>query len=542
MSRPNPAILFGFFLAVIAIFGGVALAKGGFYLAKHEGDTLHLLQIVFRMASGEWPHLDFMTPLGFLSFAPITLFLNLGLGAGMSILLSQILVALVLLPALIWAGTSRFEGALGYFFGFVVLVLVLALVHGQAERSVSISMHYNRWAWAVSYIVIVLAALPPREVENELMDGLFIGFGMAFLVLLKVTYFVAFAPAVVMGLALRRAFPVLRVALFTGFGVAIAMALLAGTEYWAAFVADLLAVSGSDVRPQPGPPLRTIITAPAYLGGSLIALGAVILMRQAGEDALGLVLLVLLPGFIYVTYQNFGNDPQWLMLLAILLLVPSPRPEMLSGLGWNMKQSLVVAAAVAIAFATPSFLNLTFSPFRHFSLPVADYSAMLPNEPTHRDLRVITTRSNRVDGLMAMDTPGSGLEDRAARADRDRFRTVFLGEELPECELQGGLPAWFETIVMDLETNGFAQGKKLFAADIFSGHWLFGSLARLENGAPWYYGGLPGFENADYLLVPLCPTSISVRKQILEEVAGQDIALRELRRTPLYILYGIVRS
>ena len=144
--------------------------------------------------------------------------------------------------------------------------------------------------------------------------------------------------------------------------------------------------------------------------------------------------------------------------------------------------------------------------------------------------------------MMALDGPGSGLEDRAARAERDTFRTVFLGEELPQCELQGGLPAWFETIVDDLEMNGFAQGKRLFAADIFSGHWLFGSLARLENGAPWYYGGLPGFESADYLLVPLCPTSISVRKQILDEVAGQDIALRELRRTPLYILYGIVRS
>ena len=71
MSRPNPAVFIAFLVAVIVVLGSVTLAKGGFYLAKHEGDTLHLLQILFRMASGEWPHLDFMTPIGLLAFAPV---------------------------------------------------------------------------------------------------------------------------------------------------------------------------------------------------------------------------------------------------------------------------------------------------------------------------------------------------------------------------------------------------------------------------------------------------------------------------------------
>ena len=82
MSRPNPAILCAFLVAVWAVLGGIALAKGGFFLAKHEGDTFHLLQIVFRMTGGEWPHLDFMTPIGIMAFAPIALFVEMGAGVG----------------------------------------------------------------------------------------------------------------------------------------------------------------------------------------------------------------------------------------------------------------------------------------------------------------------------------------------------------------------------------------------------------------------------------------------------------------------------
>ena len=86
MSRPNPTILFGFFVAVIVAMCGVSLLKGGVYISKHEGDTLHMLQIVFRMAEGQWPHIDFMTPIGALAASPIALFVKLGFGVGNGVL------------------------------------------------------------------------------------------------------------------------------------------------------------------------------------------------------------------------------------------------------------------------------------------------------------------------------------------------------------------------------------------------------------------------------------------------------------------------
>ncbi|MDF0599805.1 hypothetical protein P1J78_03575 [Psychromarinibacter sp. C21-152] len=539
MSRPNPAIYITFLIAVIVILGAVTLAKGGFYIAKHEGDTLHLLQIVFRMASGEWPHMDFMTPIGLLAFAPIVLFLNLGVGVGMSILLSQVLVAFILLPAVFWTGMSRLPRRAAYPFGFAVIVLVLGLVHGEAERSVSISMHYNRWAWAVSYVVIALAVLPPRAFGNDLLDGLIIGLGLAFLALCKVTYFAAFAPVVVVGLIANGNARALRSAILSGLGVALLVSVFATLDFWFAYVADLRTVAASSVRPQPGLGLESVVTAPAYLGATAVLIAGIILLRQAGEMVLGLSLLLLAPGFVYVTYQNFGNDPQWLMLLAVLLLVPEPRAELRNGFGWPVGQALGVAAAVAIAFAAPSVLNLAYSPFRHLSLPEDDYEPILARNPEHHDLQARVIRANRVDGLVALDVPGSGLEDRAGPAERDEQRVLFQDRALPFCELQMGIVAWFEAIVADLEANGFGDGTRVFVADLFMGHWMFGNLSRLEGGAPWYYGGLPGIDSADYLLVPLCPTSQSVRKQILEAVKEAEIPVREVRRAPLYVLYGL---
>ncbi len=538
MSRPNPAFFGAFLIAVWAILGGVTLFKGGFFLAKHEGDTFHLLQIVFRMVDGEWPHLDFMTPIGIMAFAPIAVFVELGSGIGHAILLAQMLVALVLLPAVFWTGWSRLGSPLAYLFGLTMLVLVLALVHGEAERSVSISMHYNRWAWAVSYVAILLAILPPRAPRSDIADGAIIGLCMAFLMLCKMTYFAAFAIPVVAALLLRRAWRSLGVAVLAGLGVCVAITMLAGIDFWPAYLGDLLTVARSDVRPQPGQGLKTIVGAPAYLGASMTLIAGVILLRQSEEKLLGLMLLLLAPGFFYVTYQNWANDPQWLMLLAILLLVPRPEPDLVNGLGWNMQRALAICATAALAFAAPSFLNLLYSPFRHLSLTEDEYVPMLAAQPRHHDLRTRVVRANRVDGKVALDRPGSGLESRAELAERDEERTEWRGEVLPDCELTLGLNAWFETVAADLEASGYG-GAGIFGADIFMSYWLFGDFDRLENGAPWYYGRLPGFEDAEYLLVPLCPSSPTVRKEVLAAIEDREVALTELRRTPLYVLYKI---
>lgn len=537
MPRPNPLVLTVIFLVIITVLGGVTLAKGALLIAKHEGDTLHLVQIVLRMAEGQIPHQDFMTPIGALSFAPIALFAKGGAGIGQAFVLAQILVALVLLPMVIWVGISRLSWALSILFGAAVMVLALALVHGEPDPVLSISMHYNRWAWGVAFIVIALAALPPIHWKSQVVDGVIVGLTMAALALLKVTYFAAFLLPVVLGFAIRGQFRALGVGLLAGSGVALAVTIWLGQAYWANYIGDLLTVTQTDVRPFPGRSLGKVLGDPAFLGGSLTAVYAIIALRQAGQAALGALMLLLVPGFFFVTYQNFANDPQWLLLLGVLLL--ASRQDILAGkngFGWDLKATVTLLGAAALALVAPSFLNLAYSPFRHMAADIQDYAPILPRATLHNDLMTRNMRVYRVDGRVPIEVPVADPEAFAELTEREEVGSLF-DVPLPQCELVMGLPGWFDAVATDLEAAGFAEGRRIFAADLFSSYWLYGSFLPLEGGAPWYYGGLPGFESADYVLVPTCATSTKLRRQIIEQIeARPDVLLEEIRRTPLYIL------
>jgi len=539
MTRPSPAFLGVFLVFVMLLLAGVSLAKGGLYIAKHEGDTLHLLQIVLREARGQWPHLDFETPIGVLATAPIALFVRLGAGIGHAALYAQALVAVVALPAIWWVGASRFKGATAYLFGALVLVLILALVHGEADRSVSFSMHYNRWAWAAAFVAIACAILPSdEEFASPVADGVVIGSALAIMALVKITYFGAFLLPIAVALVARRAWRALGVALVTGLAIALALTLLAGTPvFWLAYLRDLFTVMASDVRPQPSLPLAAVIGAPAYMGGSIVLLLGVVLLRQSGRSLEGLVLLLLVPGFFYVTYQNFRNDPQWLWLVGLLLFTLRPARPQYIALGWEARQALLLAAVAAAAFSAPSVFNLAYSPFRHLVADSTRYVPLLPGSGVHTDLKSPRIRAMRVDAKIALDGPGqpfAAYRDPALRKDE----TTFAGETWPECEVQLGTIAWFEALSRDLKASGLTDGKTLFPADILSSFWLFGASEPIPGAAPWYYGGLPGWEAADFLLVPLCPLSTRVRKLILDAVTEAGTPLTEVRRTDMYVLYA----
>lgn len=542
MSRPNPAFLFGFFVALIVAICGVSLAKGGLYLGKHEGDTLHLVQIVLRMASGQMPHIDFMTPIGAMAFIPISVLVQAGFGIGISIILAQAIFALIILPGLMRAAHSRLPNVLAYLFGTFVIVLIASLVHGEAERSISISMHYNRWAWAISFVVLLLAILPARGAARPRLDGALIGVGMYLLLMIKVTYFGAFALPVLVALLTRRAYGELAIAMVSGVTLIALTTLFTGLDFWVAYVGDLLRVAASDVRPYPSEPFEAVVGAPAYLAGSVLALVGVVLLRQAGQSGPGLVLLFLVPAFFYVSYQNHGNDPQWLMFLAVLLLAGVPTLEIRNEFGWDMRTALRVAGAMALALVAASFLNMFYSPFRHAAADTDTYAAFFPRDEVHDDLFTARIRAHRVDQRGPLNVTGTPLD---AYADiEEAFEpTVFRDEDLPICSLELGMLAWFDAVSRDLEDAGFAgPDVSIFAADLFPSYWLFGDFAPLQNGAPWYYGGLPGAEHADLLIVPLCPTIYEVRKSVLEDIETAGISLTELRRTPLYHLYQINRE
>lgn len=536
MNRPNRAILMGFLALVILVLAGVTLSKGGFYISKHEGDTLHLLQMVLRMAQGDWPHLDFVTPIGVFSFLPIVAFIKAGFGVGHAILWSQVIVAIMFLPAIWWVSFSRFKGGWAYMFGASVLVLILALVHGQDVRAVSISMHYNRWAWAAAFLVVATIFIPNEGKSRPISDGLVVGLGMAVMALIKATYFAGFALPVLVGLAGRKAGMTVLWAFISGLVVMAMVTLAAGVGFWSAYLNDLIAVSAGNVRTQPGLPLLSVIGAPAYMGGSLVLILGVILLRQAGRGLEGLVLLTLAPGFFYITYQNSGNDPQWLGLLGMMLFAVLPTGSLRNSLGWNLHKASMLTATAALIMAVPSFLNLSYSPFRHMRVTVETHSPILPGSGIHEDLQTAQIRARRIDGRVALDGPGTPFAAFTDAKMRDEIYE-FQGEVLPNCSIELGVVAWYSTMAADLRASGLATGKTVFAADLLSSYWMFGAFRPLPGAAPWYYGGLPGFDGADYVIVPLCPMSTKLRGLILAEITNQGIVLAEVRRNSMYILF-----
>ncbi|NNF24718.1 MAG: hypothetical protein HKN63_07955 [Rhodobacteraceae bacterium] len=540
MSRPNPAFLAVFLSYVVISTAAAALLKGGLYLGQHEGDTLHLIDIINRLASGERIHQDFMTPLGILAFWPIEVFVGLGFGYGMAMHFAQALVAAVLLPAIWWVSYSRMTRLWAYTFGGITLVMVTALVHGTGELTTSMSMHYNRWAWALTFIAIPLALLPPKGTVRPMLDGVLIGLALAGMALIKATYFLSFMPVIAIVLLAKRGFATLLAAVLAGLVVAIGTVLVGGMGYVEGYIQDLIAVSQSTIRGDPGLPVAALIVSPNYLGGTLLAIAGLIFLRQSGASVAGLAVILLLPGFIFVTYQNFGNDRVWLFLLAVVLLMLRPDPGVLNSRGWDLRTALTLTAVAGLAIIFPSLTNLTTSSLRHLGTPNNGKVALLDGPAKRPDVFVPVMRG---EDILVRTSAALGQTDGEAIDPKfGSFVPVAFGEDrYAPCLLLSGTRTWFSTIAEDMQAHGLTDGRLVFTADTLSPLPLYSDVPILPGGAPWYYGGLSGFENADIMVVPRCALDLDVRNGVLKDLADRAGQMTKLRDTQHYVAYLIGR-
>ncbi len=480
-------------LGVLAVLVVLAGLRGGLDFAKHETDMLHLVDIVLRLEAGQGIHQDFMTPLGLWSVAPFAGLKAAGLGLGAALKWGQIGLAAVLLLPVWYVGVSRMRTPwLAAAFGAVVLLTAAGMVYGGTNEKLSLSMHYNRWSWAIVFLPLGLVALPAeRPVLGAVfwVEALIIGVAMAALTLVKVTYFVAFAPAVIAGLLLRGQGRLLGASVLVGLAVLAVQTLVSGVAFWQGYIADLLAVAVSDVRPQPGRGWAQIVLSPAYAAGTLLAVGSVLWLRSklAGNPT-GLVLALILPGAIYVSYQNYGNDPFWLVLWGFVLLAlaleTGARPLQFGG-------------AIALALIAPVAINIGVSPLRHVIQPASAFSPLLPE---HADLRGVTARFDTI----AAQWP--------------------LGELDGDCKLASGAVGYMRAMAQTLEEEGFA-GERVYAAGLFNPFWLLADLKPLQGGAPWYYGGLSGIEDASLFVLPECNIRPEFKELVMREITARGIKL-----------------
>ncbi|NOX72972.1 MAG: hypothetical protein GXP03_04915 [Alphaproteobacteria bacterium] len=537
MGKPSARNLLIFLLIFLAAQAGLLLGKSVLVVDQHEGDALHLMQIALRMADGQWPHLDFMTPIGVLAFAPVAWLLSLGYGAGAAMKGAMVLMAAIMLPGIWWVAYSRLSSGLAYVFGALLIVLVTALVYGGDAVVASISMYYNRWAWAVAFLLVTLAVLPAQRTSQG-ADGVVYGLGLAFLALSKITFFAAFLPGILLALVLRRQFSALGIGVVSGLIVVALVTLLGGVDFWAAYIGDLRAISGSGIRPRPGVGLAQILTGPGTIAATLVLIAAVVFVRQTGRAVSGAVLLFFTPAFIYVTYQNWGNDPKWLILLPFLLLSLRPRRHLNNGLGWDLGRALGVVSLLAAALFLPSLYALSFANIRHARLSIEGTFQVIKG-PKNADFRM------RVDRMYATvkRAPFTLRDPEMAALAKARVKLPgdsLFGQPLDLCKLHMGLVGILQQMAVDVDAVKGTAGKSVFVADTFSNLWLFGDTVPVPGASPWYYGLNQAYRNADFLLVPLCPVTPAARSQVLAELPESGVNVQEVMRNELFILLRVL--
>ena len=540
MSRSNPFVLAGIFLAFIGIFGGLPFVTDGLFVDSHEGDTYHLVDIALRMFEGRIPHLDFVTPLGILGFLPLVGALKAGLPFGAAFIVSQLMVALVMWPIIVYATWSRLTKRQAIAFGCITLGLILTMTYLHPASSVTVAMHYNRWAWAIAFVALLLAFCPPAHgaAARPKLDGALIGLLAMALLMIKITFFVSLAPAVIAALLVRKQSVAVAVALVTGVVLILVSTVFLGIAFWGAYYADLLNVARSEVRPNVGLPLSELLSGGQYISATLVGIAAALLIRRAGHDGLALVFIALLfPGFVYITYQNFGNDPTWLLFVAVLVLVFRPERGYADVAGIDIRGAMNVLSAAAILVNLPSFYASALAPLEHLAFDKNRFLPLLEG-PEHSDFYIRRDRANSMTVSLALDENIGVWEKYNKDAERDIVRQIG-GVRFPMCELGAGSRAYMIEIADRLEADGIPSGSQFFSTGLLSAFWLYGDFKPLQNGAPWYYGDLTGIENADYVLIPKCVAIHRVRGIIIDDLIEADTALTLLHDNELYALFSL---
>ncbi|MEM7438979.1 MAG: hypothetical protein AAF393_05215 [Pseudomonadota bacterium] len=495
---------------------------GAVVLLAFEGDAVHLMQIATRMHIGEVPGIDFVTPLGALAFLPFVWLMKMGQPLGASIAYAPVFLALLSLPLIWWAGVVRLSRWAALVFGGAVLVSWMSLLHGGTSATVTLSMYYNNWGWALVAIVSAFAFTPARG--DRWLGAIVIGAGLGALAVLKAPFAAFLAPAVVLAFGVNRRWSELGMAFVAGLVVVGLVALpLGGVSYLQAYIADLLAVATSEVRASPGRGIVAMILQPLHFVLFVSWIAVVVFLRQAGRTNRVLVYLALGAGFFAMTHQNWQNDPHWALIFGLLIAIEAGSVDLLNRYGWHLGRALQVMSALFLVLAAPGVYVQAQSLLVHAGLNRENAIPLVAGDPTL---------------LIRPDTPALVKRPHPGQEAPEPIR--FAGEDLPWCEKDNGL-------IADLQASGKAlnglvptKGKTAFYADWVNAIWLWSDLDPLPGGAPWYYGGAPGLEKADYLVVPICPMGRGVRNMALRAVEAAGGNYQELGRDARMIVYGRV--
>ena len=509
----------GWLVFAVLLPASLMWITGDVYVTGHESDVLHSLQGAIRLLESERPHLDFATPLGVLTFLPITVLLGLGFGHGAAMAYSGVLCAIVFLPAMYWVGITRFQGGTRWVWAAVIILLFTASVVGATGTYNSYSMHYNRWAWAVTFILLPAIAFPNSKGGTGLIDGLVIGFGLSCLALMKITFFLGVGPVVLAILLMHQQWRTIVVAMVVGGLAIVAVTVWASSvSYWFALFGDLKMAGEAEFTIRAGG-WSEFVSRVDITFALLAMLAGAVLLSRAGETRSSLVVLLLTPAFLFITYYNWNFEPKFLLFLALVMWVSNGLPRAIS-VGYSMAM---------IGFFAPVLINLALSNLRPIAFQKGNFHSVFTED---------------IKGALQFDVKRSYDRSVTISESKNEHAILFANGyeiETKECFLNSGYWGQTEAIMSSLTILDLEDNSPILVADSFSDYWMFGNFGRLKNGAIWQYGGRQGIENAEILIVPDCVAKPHVRRSILEVISNDGYDLELIEQTAEARIYRVIK-
>jgi hypothetical protein len=304
-------------------------------------DDFVLLNGAYRIYEGQTQGVSFSNPIGPLVYGLAAIGMHLQHGPSLAAVTDGQLIFLAIASSLAWIVAIRRLPAL-YAAAFTVFVAVLSISVrplGYSPWNTTYAMLYNRDAWLL-YSSLLLLVLLPRvgsvTTRTRLMDGFLIGLILGLIFYDKITFFLAGAAAVALGLALQVVPRSLRAAAGALTGLAL-VAVLAEAVFRVntiAYVGDLTAAAKVQIAAQrEGMLAHTILwVSPVGLLTVLVIGGLLYYTRRRGEPMPALVRLSIAVAFVLGSSilisagdANEQDDLPALVvipLLLVALLVP----------------------------------------------------------------------------------------------------------------------------------------------------------------------------------------------------------------------------
>ena len=398
------ALAYFAFLFAIALI--VALSAGGTYLSTNFLDYLFMIEQGWRLAQGQIPYRDFLSPLGPLYYALVGTLQYLSNGDPAVYRLNGFVAMLLFGPGLIWISWRRLPGKVAVFVAIALAMIPLTPrdVDGMFFDFDFLAI-YNSLCWPLVATVILGSLFENRRDSRRLqalIDGFAIGLALIGLLTLKLPHGIVATGVLTIGLIIR---PGNRLCLFAAalFAIAaIALLYLSAAPLLHLYLQQLIAVGhANDLPARMHSKLQIYVySQTTTLLLALFAIWMVEKYRQYHPARIGYRDVAAALTILLATYGNAINDngdtPAALPLLFLLLWLVAMRANLPiegeSGRRYRQIKACLLAAPFLLWLGLPlanDGLALIFHSLSFRLRPTTPWLAALPDQQhLVRDLRL----------------------------------------------------------------------------------------------------------------------------------------------------------